>query len=81
MEDDFPNNLKKELDEVFGIPTREVVESTGHSSRYNTFVSLGDFVDISYVSNLVGVSGGWELNPPEAQAAERTRKSYEELFV
>lgn len=65
MEDIWPNSLKKELDEVFGIPTRQVVESTGYSSRHNTFVSIGDFFDISYVSNLLGIDGGWELNPPE----------------
>lgn len=78
MEDDFPNNLKKELDEVFGIPTREVVESTGYSSRYNTFASLGDFVDISYVSNLVGVSGGWVLDPTGIEVSPNPL--YMELF-
>lgn len=70
-----------EITEVLDIVPMSPEEQRLMARRYNTFASMGDFMDISYVSNLVGVSGGWELNPPEAQAAERTRKSYEELFV
>lgn len=76
MEDSWANSLKKELDKAFGIPIREVVESIAYSSRYNTLGSRGDLIDTSYVSNLVGVSGGWELNPPEDP-----NPTYLELFL
>jgi len=64
-----------EITEVLNIVPMGPEEQRLIARRYNTFPSMGDFMNISLVSNLLGIDGGWELNPPEDP-----NPAYMELF-